>query len=55
MPKMPAMPTCTPTTCPKPMHGKPHAETKHPPRHHSSAGMTIKPAKGRGGSDRGGY
>ena len=46
---------CTPTTCPKPHHATPHAPTSHPPRQHGNAGMSIQPAKQRGGSDRGGY
>lgn len=53
MPKMPSMPECSPTKCPKPHHSSAKAETSAPPRDHGAAHMAIK--QKRGAADRGGY
>lgn len=55
MPKMPTMPTCTPTSCPKPHHGTPHAATSPPPRHHSSSNQGMRVVEKSGGAKRDGY
>lgn len=58
MPKMPAMPECSPTSCPKPHHATPHEPMKKPDQHHGPAHAPIKVVNVPGprqGQRRGGY